>query len=319
MEMSATADPLTDPELLATEWDLDPLVDGEGEAGVNRACSTRQSPPRPFSRSATPGKVAELDVAGLQQAMHELEEINELVGRAGSYASLRFSTDTADPARGALLQRVQERGTEIETKLLFFELEWAALDDERAEQLLAAGRRRADGAFCRHHLAQRPALPAPPAVRARGEAARREVDLQPRRLGPAVRRSRRGAAGQPRRRGADARRRAQPPAVADRDVRRTAAEAVSAALEPGLRTRGLHLQHAGLRQVGRGPAALLPALAREPQPRQRGLGRVRDGADPGRARSIRHPPALVPLKAKLIGVERLADYDRIGAGARRRT
>ena len=70
--------------------------------------------------------------------MHELAVINELVGRAGSYASLRFATDTADPERGALLQLVQERATEIETKLLFFELEWAALPDERADALLAA-------------------------------------------------------------------------------------------------------------------------------------------------------------------------------------
>ena len=29
--------------------------------------------------------------------MHELAEINDLVGRAGSYASLWFSTDTAEP------------------------------------------------------------------------------------------------------------------------------------------------------------------------------------------------------------------------------
>ena len=73
--------------------------------------------------------------------MRELAEIHDLVGRAGSYAALRFSTDTADPARGALLQRVQERGTAIETTLLFFELEWAALPDERAER--AAARTRA--------------------------------------------------------------------------------------------------------------------------------------------------------------------------------
>ena len=80
--------------------------------------------------------------------MRELGEIQDLVGRAGNYASLRFSTDTADPARGALLQRVQERATPIETKLLFFELEWAALDDERAEELLAT-----EGLdFCRHYL-----------------------------------------------------------------------------------------------------------------------------------------------------------------------
>ncbi len=59
--------------------------------------------------------------------MRELEAIHELLGRAGSYAALRFSTDTADPANGALLQKVQEQETAIETTLLFFELEWAAL------------------------------------------------------------------------------------------------------------------------------------------------------------------------------------------------
>ncbi len=73
--------------------------------------------------------------------MQELAEIHELVGRAGYYAALRFSTDTADPANGALLQKVQEQETAIETTLLFFELEWAALPDERARG--AARRRRA--------------------------------------------------------------------------------------------------------------------------------------------------------------------------------
>ena len=81
--------------------------------------------------------------------MRELADINELVGRAGSYASLRFATDTADHERGALLQLVQERGTEIETKLLFFELEWAALPDERVDELLSDPSLE----FCRHHLA----------------------------------------------------------------------------------------------------------------------------------------------------------------------
>src|SRR3954466_3544014 len=80
--------------------------------------------------------------------MRELTDIEELAGKAGSYAGLRFSTDTADPARGALLQKVQELGTAIETKLLFFGLEWAALEDDKAEELLAA-----DGLdFARHHL-----------------------------------------------------------------------------------------------------------------------------------------------------------------------
>ena len=43
---------------------------------------------------------------------------------------------------------MQERATEIETRLLFFELEWAAVDDARADELLAA-----DGLeFARHYL-----------------------------------------------------------------------------------------------------------------------------------------------------------------------
>ena len=43
---------------------------------------------------------------------------------------------------------MQERATEIQTKLLFFELEWAAIEDERADELLDA-----DGLdFCRHYL-----------------------------------------------------------------------------------------------------------------------------------------------------------------------
>src|SRR3954451_14461587 len=94
------------------------------------------------------GKVDQLDGTGLVALMRELAELQELAGRAGSYAMLNFSVDTSDPARGALLQRMQEKATAIETALLFFELEWAALDDARAEELLAA-----DGLdFVRHHL-----------------------------------------------------------------------------------------------------------------------------------------------------------------------
>ena len=49
-----------------------------------------------------------------------------------------LAVDTVDPVNGALVARVQERATAIETKLLFFDLEWAALDDDRADELLAA-------------------------------------------------------------------------------------------------------------------------------------------------------------------------------------
>ena len=94
------------------------------------------------------GRVAELDVAELAEAMHELAEIHDLGGRAGSYAVLSYSLDTADPARGALLQKARELGAAIETQLLFFDLEWNLVPDERAEELLAAP----ELAFAAHHL-----------------------------------------------------------------------------------------------------------------------------------------------------------------------
>ena len=128
-------------------WNLEPLVEGHGEAGADRMLTEAQERSAAFAERHQ-GKVAELDGAGLAQAIAELQQISELVGRAGTFAMLRFATDTAEPRNGALLQRVQEQATVVETRLLFFELEWAELDDARVDTLLEA-----DGLdTARHHL-----------------------------------------------------------------------------------------------------------------------------------------------------------------------
>jgi oligoendopeptidase F len=137
----------TDPELQASAWDLDPLVDGQGPDGARSQLAQALERAQKFAAGYA-GKLGELDAEGFVEAMRELADIQELVGRAGTYAGLRFSVDTADPAGGALLQEVQERGTEIETTLLFFELEWAALTDEQAGRLLESDQL----AFCEHYL-----------------------------------------------------------------------------------------------------------------------------------------------------------------------
>lgn len=136
-----------DEALEAARWDLQPLVDGQGPDGVVVLLEQAQELAEAFAERHR-GRVAELDAAGLAAAMRELEEISDRVGRAGSYAALDFSVDTQDPARGALMQQAQERGAAIQTALLFFDLEWNQVDDERAEQLLASD----ELAFVRHHL-----------------------------------------------------------------------------------------------------------------------------------------------------------------------
>jgi oligoendopeptidase F len=82
--------------------------------------------------------------------MRELAAIKELTGRVSAYGELRFSADTTDTVAGALAQRVQERGAEIESKLLFFELEWLALEEERVVTLFQEAGRELD--FAARHL-----------------------------------------------------------------------------------------------------------------------------------------------------------------------
>jgi oligoendopeptidase F len=137
----------TDEKLEAASWDLEPLVERRGPDAVPEMLNEARERAEAFSERHK-GRVVELDEAGLPKAMQELAEIHDLAGRAGSYAVLSFSLDTADAARGALMQRARELGAAIETQLLFFDLEWNLVPDERAEELLAAP----ELAFCAHHL-----------------------------------------------------------------------------------------------------------------------------------------------------------------------
>ena len=144
--MEATQTP-TDEALERARWDLEPLVDGGGTERALAQLDEAQGLADEFAERHR-GKVAELDAPGLADAMRALETISDLAGRAGTYASLAFSIDTVTPEVGALMQQVQERSAKLQTTLLFFDLEWNEVDDERAEELLAAD----EIEFCRHYL-----------------------------------------------------------------------------------------------------------------------------------------------------------------------
>jgi oligoendopeptidase F len=313
MATAAPSEPI-DPELAESAWDLEPLVEGAGQAGVEPRMAEALRRAKVFAERHA-GKVGKLDSAGLREAMQELAAIQELVGRAGYYAALRFSTDTADPANGALLQKVQEQETAIGTTLLFFELEWAALEQERADELLAG-----EGLeFCAHHLRNvrryREHLLSEPEEKILTEKALTgagawtrlfeeltsaiEVEIE----GPGA-----GEAGA----GTVALDVALSRlALADRDVRRSTAEAVTAALAPGLRTRAylfntLLADKATDDRLRRYPHWLAARnLANEASDES-----VAALIDAVRGR-YEIPRRWYRLKARLLGVERLADYDRM--------
>jgi oligoendopeptidase F len=303
--MATTADNLADPELLQAAWDLSALVDGDEDNGVTRQLDEARDRASSFSERYA-GTVAELDATGLATAMGELAEINELVGKAGSYASLRFATDTADAKRGAMLQLVQERATEIETKLLFFELEWAAVADARAEELLASEAL----SFCAHYLRSarryRPHLLTEPEETIMAEKTISAESAWARLFGELVAALRVPVEGQ------DvpldvALSRLQDP---NRETRRTVAESVSTALEPGMRTRAfiyntlLHDKAVDdrLRHYPHWLASRNLANEASDESVMALVEAVRGRFD--------IPQRWYRLKAQLLGIDRLADYDR---------
>ncbi len=86
------------------------------------------------------GRVATLDDQGLERLVSGLEEVNVLLGRLSTYAYLNFATRVDDPEAGAFLQSVKEFSSELGARLVFFDLEWAAVDDASAERLLQSPR-----------------------------------------------------------------------------------------------------------------------------------------------------------------------------------
>jgi oligoendopeptidase F len=310
--MSATD--ATDPQLAAVAWDLSHLLNGasgqDPAAAVDAMLEEGQRQADAFAE-AHAGRVSELDGPGLVAAMRALADLQDLLGRAASYVMLSFSENTADPKRGALLQRMQEKATAIETRLLFFELEWAALDDDRAEELLAT-----DGLeFARHHLRTarryRPYLLSEPEEKILAEkqltgrgawtrlfeeqASSIEVELDE---------------GQPAVSLEVALSRLFSP---EREVRAHAAERVTAALQPGLRVRGYVLNTLLADKMVDDRLRGYPHwLASRNLSNEASDESVQALIDAVRSR-YEVPRRWYRLKAQLLGVDRLADYDRMAA------
>ena len=228
---------------------------------------------------------------------------------------LSFSTDTSDPARGAAMAHSQQRATQINTMLIFFELEWAAADDEHVARIISD--KRLD--FCRHHLEQvrleRPHLLSEAEETVLADKAQVggaawvrlfdeltsaiEVNLPDEHGGPGI---------------------SLMEALSllshpNRSVRQQAAEGVTAGLRPGLRTRAYVFN------------TLL--LDKSISDRQRGYKTWISSRNLANEASDDSVNALIAavvsnyslpqrwyrLKAKVLGIDKLADYDRMASVA----
>lgn len=116
-------------------WDLEPLLETDGATGVDALLDRVDE--LAAGLESYRDTIAGLDAAGIADLHRQLDAMSDAAGRVGNYVMLKFSVDTSDPQIAAQMQRVQERLTQAATKLVFIELEWAELSDERVEELLA--------------------------------------------------------------------------------------------------------------------------------------------------------------------------------------
>ena len=117
-------------------WDLSIYYDNPDDPRIDEDLNQIEQAVEQFVADYR-GKVADLVAEELAEAYHRLESMYDDFGRITSYASLNFSVYSNDPQWGAFIQKIQERSSALTQQLVFLELEWNALDDERAKELLA--------------------------------------------------------------------------------------------------------------------------------------------------------------------------------------
>ena len=299
---------MTTTELTGAEevaWDLSDLFEITDDPRIEVEIEQAEAAADAF-RNDYYGKVAELDAAGLAEAIAERERIEEAFTRVGYFAQLHFSTDMADPPRGALVARIMEKGAAIDTQLLFFGLEIAALDDETADALIASPELEHWQHWLRSLRKYRPYLLSEPEEKIITEKSVSgfgawdrlydellgaiRVDLEGDQISFEEAMSRLYSG--------------------DRDVRRTAAEAVTEALAPGLRTRAFIFNTL--------------VVDKSIDDRLRGYESWISARNLGNDTTDEEVQALIDattsrydvvqryykLKAKLVGLDQIAHYDR---------
>lgn len=82
------------------------------------------------------GRVADLDAGEFLDALKRFETILETLHKMGAFAHLQWTTNTEDPAYGKLLQEITELSSTIQQKLVFYDVEWLNMDDDKAQKII---------------------------------------------------------------------------------------------------------------------------------------------------------------------------------------
>lgn len=116
------------------EWDLTDLYAAPDAPELQRDLQALDDATTSFAKDYE-GKLAKLKPAQMLECIERYQDIDTLAGRLMSYAGLRYYQNTTDAARAKLLGDLQEKITNLTTKLVFFTLEFNRLGDSAYQTL----------------------------------------------------------------------------------------------------------------------------------------------------------------------------------------
>ena len=120
------------------QWDLGDLYKSIDDPALDKDLAKALRRAKAFEKKYR-GKIQTLKATQaktLLGAVKELESLNELMDRPIIFASLLHAGKTDEPRHGALLARTQEQRTAINKHLIFFDLEWVKLAQTTAAKLV---------------------------------------------------------------------------------------------------------------------------------------------------------------------------------------
>lgn len=125
-------------------WDVSDLVEPLG--GLENVIASSQA--LTDELASYEGKIADLSVGDFLSVMKTYGELHEVLGRAGNYTGLLYSVNTQDEDIAAQMQRIEEISADISARLSFIEVEFNELDDEKVQAIIEDS----ESEFCRYYL-----------------------------------------------------------------------------------------------------------------------------------------------------------------------
>ncbi len=128
---------MTSTELRAEDirWDLSDLGSSADEAREQWTALVERAQEL---ASRYRGTLGELDAAAFRTLLDETDDLEQELSRLQVYSYLRLSMAATDVEANDLATFSRDRGAEIENALVFLGLEWIALDDAKADEILAS-------------------------------------------------------------------------------------------------------------------------------------------------------------------------------------